>query len=422
MLESTDITLQSVADPAFQSRLAAAITEYQNNYLVGDAHEVFVALERVLADQALPDADVLKEKLHDEFILLMYLSLPLLDEAQVLQLLGQHLMLALTHDIIVEELIGRRLDLYYDTELDSVQTRKILEAISHNDEMVIAQGLTATGDTHTVSDWIKRLLGTHGSSKAINTLEIIQFLESQPGLSAEPKQKDLVRRVLLLYARVQSVFVTGIMDVLFMPLQEQYALIDAESNTTGKPAQKKSVDDGRALTLLKSRYTRYRQSQAGVLAEEDRLMATTRGDIQNLKQALAAASREGSPETLVAALKILCHQDALVSALQSSKAWLTATANYIEQKYDGRGTAANIQKASRAIQAGQVTPQVVSEFLQYLLIEKLKMTGNDAALVGVHIGQLLGGEYEQMAYGNQDTGHFEWAQHEITEQGLVDAE
>lgn len=421
MLEPSQITIQSVTTPTFKQKIVEAIAEYQHNYLLGDAHELYRALERVLADPTLPHADEIKQRLADEFVLLMFLSFPFLDEAQVIELMEKHLLLVLRHGIIVEELIGRRLDLYYDTELDSVQTRKIVEAISHNEEPVSIESGQRAGATQTVSEWIRKLLSVHGSNKAISTLEIIQFLESQSDLAGQPELKDLVRRILLLFARVQSVYVTGLMDVLFVPLQEVYALEDADTRPKSvSPVERLREHDGRALTLLKSRYTRFRHAQDSVLAEEDRLMTATRGDVAQIKRELAAASRNKKADTLIAALKILAHQGLLVSALQSSRAWLGATANYIGQKYDGRADAGRLKAVVQAIQSGTVTPTVVSEFLQYLLIEKLEMTGNDSALVGVQIGQLLGDDFEQMAYGNQDTGNFEWARHEITDQGLVD--
>ena len=64
-------------------------------------------------------------------------------------------------------------------------------------------------------------------------------------------------------------------------------------------------------------------------------------------------------------------------------------------------------------------PAAISELLQYILKEKLKLNENDSALIGVEIGQLLGEAYQSLAYGNQVTGSFEWSQNKIVDKKLV---
>ena len=65
------------------------------------------------------------------------------------------------------------------------------------------------------------------------------------------------------------------------------------------------------------------------------------------------------------------------------------------------------------------TSAAISEFLQYLLREKLRLDENTSALIGVEIGQLMGGEYQGVAYGNPDNGNFEWEKNKIENGCLV---
>ncbi|MBI5037350.1 MAG: hypothetical protein HZC01_01395 [Candidatus Kerfeldbacteria bacterium] len=410
MLEPNDISVSSIQQTDFRRRLRAAVDEFQHNYLVGDAHDLYLALDRTLSNPALARAEEVKEAIGDDFIVLMYLAFPLLDEAPALRLLEKHLLLALRRGVIIEELIGRRLRLYRDVELDSVLVRKIVETISHNTEEVRTHETKVGESVLTVAEWIKKLLGTHSSTKAISTLEIIQFLESQTVLSHAPNLKDMVRRLLMLFARVQSVFLTGLLDVLFTPLLEHYALEDAESELIKSPAKKPGINTNvETLSMLKNLYARYWESRAPVLEIEDRLMATTQGDVQKIKRILSAASRERDTNTLVAALKLLAREGALVPALQSSPAWLQAVAEYVDTKYRGASAHKDRARWVASIRAGAVNIPLVSEFLQYLLKEKIGLSENASALVGVELGKLLGHDYEPIAYGNQETGTFMWS-------------
>ncbi len=422
MLEPSDITKQSVSAANFPKRLEAAVQEFQHNYLTGEAHELYLALNRVLGDQTLERADDIKRAIHDDFIVLMFLAFPLIDEPLALQLLEKHLLIPLRRGIIIEELIGRRLDLYYDTELDSVQTRKIIEAMSRNAQLVTVTEAAPHAARQRVSEWIKKLLSTHSSPKAISTLEVIQFLEAQSELKSDAELKDLVRRLLLLFARVQSVFITGILDTLFMPLREEYALEDAEEQPR-PDLTAPAGDAGRgSIILLKNRFSAYLRSRGPVLAEADRMLAETRGDVTQIKRELASASRNRQSDKLMAALILLARERALVQALAASPAWKKAVAEYLSGAYRDQIPESERPALERFVVEHPDDPAIVSEFLQLLLQEKVNLTDEDSALVGVEIGQLLGGTYEHMAYGNQETGKFEWAAYRVENGQLVATE
>ena len=66
-----------------------------------------------------------------------------------------------------------------------------------------------------------------------------------------------------------------------------------------------------------------------------------------------------------------------------------------------------------------VDPAALSEFLQYLLKERLNMSENGSALVGVEIGQILKESYQGIAYGNQVAGIFEWTKIKIENQRFI---
>lgn len=170
---------------------------------------------------------------------------------------------------------------------------------------------------------------------------------------------------------------------------------------------------------LKEHYQGYRKNRKLVLAAEDRIMIETKGDVQALRRVLSAASRNQEKQQLIACLKILAREQALVPALQSSPAWLQAVAEYVSRKYQKRSTDQDLLQWTASIKAGAVSVPVVSEFLQYLLKEKISLSENNSALVGVEIGKLLGSSYEPIAYGNEETGEFEWSTFELMDGKLI---
>jgi len=134
---------------------------------------------------------------------------------------------------------------------------------------------------------------------------------------------------------------------------------------------------------------------------------------------LSAASRNNDAPRVIACLKVFARQGALAKALRSSPAWIEAVGTYFQKQYGGLYSEQEVSRATSALRSDPTTPAALSEFLQYILKEKLRMSENDSALVGVEVSQLMGGQYQSITFGNQATGSFEWAQGEIKNNELV---
>jgi hypothetical protein len=156
-----------------------------------------------------------------------------------------------------------------------------------------------------------------------------------------------------------------------------------------------------------------------VLELEDGILVRTQGEVEQIKKELAVASRNDEKNKVIACVKIMARQKALITALRDNPAWLEAVSGYIVSKYGQQYNPEDVTAALSNIKMDLTAPAALSEFLQYLLKDKLKMGENDSALVGVEIGQLLGDQYQGLAYGSQETGSFEWTKNKIEDQRLV---
>lgn len=174
-----------------------------------------------------------------------------------------------------------------------------------------------------------------------------------------------------------------------------------------------------SMELLKQKYQQYREQRRDVLRIEDGILVRTQGEVERIKKELATASRNNNKDKVIACLKIMARQKALITALHDNPAWFEAVSSYIVSKYGKQYEPDDVAESLSNLKMDSGTPAALSEFLQYLLKDKLKMSENDSALVGVEIGQLLGDQYQGLAYGNQETGSFEWIKNKIEEQKLV---
>jgi hypothetical protein len=173
------------------------------------------------------------------------------------------------------------------------------------------------------------------------------------------------------------------------------------------------------LDLLKQKYQYYRLQRQHILEAEDNLIVKTRGEVEIIEHEMASSARAGNKYQVIACLKVLARQGALADSLKRNAAWLDATAEYIRKKYGQTYAAADLAYAVSDQKMQPEAPALVAEFLQYILKAKLLLSENDSALIGSEIGQLMGGYYQSMAYGNSETGDFEWAKNKIVERKFV---
>lgn len=286
-----------------------------------------------------------------------------------------------------------------------------------------------------VKNWFRDYFSQVGTEET-DKLKQAQYFSNSPNfIKLADKDKEKLKILIHLYHRlgISSWTPEGVEETMTM-MDKNGQLFDLQDGIfvrmdkeTSKPLLKEKepvspvsqVSPIDPMELLKQKYQTYRTQRQPVLKLEDGILVKTQGDVENIKKELAVASRNNDENRVVACLKILARQKVLQTALVGNPAWFEAVSNYIAPKYGQQYEPEEVTAALSNLKMNPTTPAAVSEFLQYLLIEKLGLSQDASALVGVEIGQILGDEYQGLAYGNQETGSFEWTKNKIESEKLV---
>jgi len=377
--------------------------------------------------------------------ILRFLSLPVLSEEEIKSLLQHHLadVLDVKNFDIVERLKRKFLVLPWDYR-DQIK-KDILQVLHNNSERLTSSKIRVEEREAppTIANWLKNFIRNFGSDK-VDKLKKAQYLTNDPNVVAlNREEKNKITNLLNLYdsLKISSLtpegtdpFITYIEDGRIKSLENGRIIdlgisITPEGEEKGGSLQKKGLprklDIPRAtppadpLEFLKQKYSTYRRQRERVLKLEDEILVKTQGNAENIKKELAVASRNDEKNKVIACVKIMARQKALITALGDNPAWFEAVSGYIISKYGQQYNPEDVTAALSNLKMDLTAPAALSEFLQYLLKDKLKMSENDSALVGVEIGQLLGDQYQGLAYGNEETGSFEWTKNKIEDQRLV---
>jgi len=385
----------------------------------------------------------------DEYLgflkILRFLSLPVLPEEEIKNLLQRHLadVLDVENFDIVERLERKFLVLPWDYR-DQVK-KDFQQALHNNSQRLTGKKIGAEGREAppTIANWLKNFVRNFGTEK-VDKLKKVQYLTSDPNVSAlNGREKAKVTNLLNLYIslKISSLspegtdsFITYIDEDGRIKSLENGRIVDLGISTApgaekaGVPVKRelpsrldipKTAAPLDPLELLKQKYLTYRRQREKVLKQEDEILVKTQGEAEDIKKELATASRQNEKVRVIACLKILARQKKLINSLKENPAWFEEVINYIASKYGRQYKPEEVTAALSNLKMNSTTPAAVSEFLQYLLREKLKMNGNDSALIGVEVGQLLGKQFQGIAYGNQETGNFEWTENIIKDQKLI---
>jgi hypothetical protein len=415
MFEPKEITIQLVKSGVVIDRLADVLDDIKAGYLCGDAHEYFLALRKVLAHPVLAKDERIQSQYAEVLLWLGFFSLPFRSEPEIMVLLQNHLLFAIRHDIDVLELIRRYLGLYQDEISGGELMRKAIEAIGRNEE-VLGEPLMNSDDKSrppTVSNWIKKLLSQYPANHPISNIEEIQFFSREAQLLRHPEVREVLQKVFIIY------------NTLRFP-QVRQPVISREEEPVREmapaPVTVRAIPEVRPsdpISSLKNKYAEYRVNRQRILDLEDKVLVASKGDPHAIYHELSGAVQGGDKFRAIACLKLLARQQALAESLKANPAWWEATAEYITKKYTGQFPVPEVKLAVSDLKYNPTSPEVISEFLQFILGNRLRISGSESALIGVEIGQLTGGEFQSMAYGNAETGEFEWVKNKIADRKLI---
>ena len=145
---------------------------------------------------------------------------------------------------------------------------------------------------------------------------------------------------------------------------------------------------------------------------EKALGAKMGSDPVELKKQLVNALKIKDVGKTVAILLILAREGRLQAALKEGPNWRETVKSYASEKY-------NAEVVKQFIDDNSTHPIVMSEFLQYLLQQRLGLTENESAMIGMELGDRMGEEYRTMAYADEKEGEFRWVKNRVEKGKLV---
>ena len=432
--EILQLKSEELADDDTTSGFTSRILEIERTQNHSEAGKLINFLENILntnKDFERDHHNYYKEY-RDLVLWLKFISLHLLLDDDIYRLVKDNLLTGIDLEIDVRSEIKQLFKASWDPFLRGEKRDLLLKAFSQNEQLLGDFKLIFSEDRQKPATVANLILAYNQFAKSEDVrggLEEANFLDNSPSASSlTGGNRERALKILQLYDFVR-----------FPPLEEMAReMVNSPFSATtatvpgkrGLPLQPLAVPGGDSriepisstldpLDMLKQKYQSYRIQRQKVLQLEDAIIVKSKGDPEGIKKELAAASRSRDKERLIASIKVLARQGALISSWQNSQAWQQAVSDYILKKYSNKNNKQDVATAISNMKINLGSPEVMAEFLQYLLKEKLGMTENDSALVGSEIGQILKGDYQSMAYGNEESGSFEWKKNKIEDQQLV---
>ncbi|MFH1207186.1 MAG: hypothetical protein V1668_01100 [Patescibacteria group bacterium] len=371
-----------------------------------------------------------------------FIALPLLSNRDVTAIIRDRLDDVLMADIDLWEQLRFKLMTMVPEDRDGYKTeiKTAMEQCQRPMSALPRIHPDGTKEPSTLANWLKDFRGFM-EGKMTDTLRSTEFFTKNVSFRSlpEPDQEKLKMLFTIYQWLYHSTYdIEGYEGSMTIKDKDgSLKIFENGAFTTVRPAAKKFPDMRRVaaeprtsvfteqpvakdpLLSLKQKYQTYRSNRQRILDLEDKVLVNTKGEPQAIYHELSEAVQTGDKFRSIACLKLLARQKALAESLKANPAWWAATAEYITKKYTRRWPVPEVKLAVSDLKYDPTTPAVISEFLQFILESRLRISRSESALIGVEIGQMTGGEYQSMAYGNAETGEFEWVKNKIADRKLV---
>jgi len=435
--EVMQLTVDDLADIEMYGQLASRVLEIERTSRYDEAVKLFNFLQNTL--EAHRNFEVQNSRLHKKYqaliVWLKFVALHVLLDDDLYTLFKDHLLEGVRLEIDIRQGVKNLFKTSWDPYLRGEKRDIMLKAFSSNSEQFspykFVLGTTDRQLPATVANLILDYNRLSKSDTQRGGLEEASYFNQSPNVRMfSPRDRGAALKILQIYDFVRFPPLEELASEMVVSPVKLPGAVSEIAPKRGLPQtplaaplpareERPPAVTVEPLGLLKQKYQSYRSQRQSILRIEDEILVQTQGDAERLKKELALASRQNDRRRAIACLKILAREKALVTALRDNPSWFTAVAEYIQKKYGGRYRADEVYYAVSNMKLEPTAPAAISEFLQYLLKEKLQMSESDSALVGVEIGQLLGEQYQGLAYGNQETGNFEWTKNKIVDKKLV---
>lgn len=447
MLNLNELIKEKLLDPEFYPR----VFKEAENFINFDNYQAKILAEKLDEELALSSGTRLSdiEKKYQILISkLRFSALPFYTEKEIESFFEKEIFYALASEEfdIQDKLKAKMLDIVV-TERDNF--KRILSNALIRNKQIIAKAPSMVDNEKTpstVSEWFKDYIQNVGTG-VLDRLKQSQYFTNSPNfrnLSEDNKKK--LKQLFNLYEwlKLSSLTPEGYEETITFVGKDGdlYSLESGQIVNLSKSLKPSSIShvsvdttptrpaitQRKAVPLppydaLNQLYQTYHQQEANFRSLETEVLSKTSGQLIQIKQELVNALKLKDKNKTIAILRILARQGVLANILKETPSWHEGMIRYLKIKYAKLVPEAEVNKMAGNFGDIVNTPEVLSEFLQYILKEKINLSESESALVGLDLSETLAKRGEeklnQMILGNQETGQFEWVKNKVENGQLV---
>jgi len=335
------------------------------------------------------------------------------NDQRILELFEKYFVGALrTPDLDVQERLRHKLLDFPITTRDSFK-EKIRKALHANQERLTEHYL-ALDDKEaegTVSNWLRDYIQNVGGG-LVDKLQMVQYLTDGANVKKlSPEEREYVRRLITFYevTKISSETPQGVEDFIaaYDPDRGKHYFINSDglaeevliseahltkTITKKPPLVKPSAGGIRAL---------YKNAPITVLKQQNYPTAVF---VKNLYEALFSTPLVADREAISLAILTQLAENGALDILLAGQPFTSVFSKYLKDK--------NKLKEARDFVLTPKTPYFLSQFLQFILVDQLRLGDDRATQLVVRLGNLMKKagkpEYFDMAYYDMSEKRFKW--------------
>lgn len=390
-----------------------------------------------------PDFPIKQPELFDEYQELLirsrWVALPILSEKGVVEMFEKYLIDGLTMgDLDVLEKFKAKLKNILLLENRDKLKKLVAEAIVRNEQYLSQAKIETSQEKRQprVGNWVKDFTAYTSGDILDNVKETQYFTKSKNVSQLSKEEKEILKKMLEVYkwCHLSSFDLRGFEDSIPVDDESRKGVISGGKFEEIKPAEEKRVAE-----LIKEAQEMLERAQKGekigevtpevqkeILAfaylgdEEERnkvhraeqeITRTSQSQIKTVESILVDSIYSQEKYLAAAALRLLAKKTDLIKTMEENKDIFDLAKENIKNNYSDDILA--------DFQRNKFIPAYLSVFLQHVMKNKLKMTSDESARLGIQLENLIvrhgAKEMLGMVYGDLEKGVYVW--HQVKDKG-----
>lgn len=306
--------------------------------------------------------------------------------------------------------------------------KQLMQNLTNNKQILTAGNLKRDDEqiVGTIEHWLADYLKTKGAAP-VNQIEKLDYLTNSKNvrnLSQEDKDK-LFQVVEVLEYLKQPSSVTQVMDNFFffrdedgrLKLFDKGELIDLDKTVEGKEdlkideflasadkVEKQKEEVSELEQEVRQAYQGDPKQRKAIEKELSKIEGKIGSDISKLKSEFFAAVQNQNVIRTIALLLSMASKNELENFVATDEKLNKFLATIWEKQYGS--------KLVEEFKKNPTQPKFMKKFLQYVLEQRLLMDSNEAARIGLQVGNIIAASgkksYNEMAYFDVNTKQFNW--------------